>query len=400
MLKDKHIILGVSGSIAAYKAAFLLRLLKKQGANVQVVMTEAATQFIPELTMSTLSKKPVFIQPAKEGQWNNHVEIGREADAFIIAPASANTLAKMSQGICDNMLLATYLSATCPIFIAPAMDVDMWHHPATSQNIQTLTERGTHLIEVNEGELASGLFGEGRMAEPEDIIQHLQDFFREHKRLEGLKALVTAGPTHEPLDPVRFIGNHSSGKMGIAIAEALAASGAQVHLVLGPTYLRPSHPKIKTHQVTTAREMKVICDKLFPSSDIAVLAAAVADYRPLETAKQKIKKAEKEPHLRLIKNPDILKSLGQQKKENQILVGFALETEQEEKNALKKLKEKQLDFIVLNSLQDTGAGFKTETNKVTIFHANGEKNSYPLLSKKKVAQNIVEHLTTLYEKEN
>ncbi len=398
MLKDKKIILGVTGSIAAYKAATLIRLLKKQGADVQVVMTEAATHFISELTLSTLSQHPVFIHLTQDGQWNNHVSLGRDADLFLIAPASANTLSKMANGSCDNMLLATYLSANCPIFVAPAMDVDMWHHPATRDNIKKLKERDLRLIDVEQGELASGLVGEGRMAEPEHILQKIQSYFSSQKKGLGKRAIVTAGPTYEPIDPVRFIGNHSSGKQGIAIAEALSDAGVQVDLILGPSSLRPSGREITTHRVMTTEQMKRVCDQLFPKVDIAVLSAAVSDYRPAKPATQKIKKSKKTRSIDLKKNPDILKSLGQQKKKNQLLIGFALETENEEKNALKKLKEKNLDLIVLNSLNDQGAGFQTDTNKVTLLKGKKEKVTLPLLSKKEVAREIVHYIISKDEK--
>lgn len=399
MLKGKKIILGVTGSIAAYKSAILVRLLVKQGAEVQVIMTEAATRFIPALTLSTLSRNPVFIQPAEQDQWNNHVELGRNADAMLIAPASANTLAKMQAGLCDNMLLATCLSATCPVFIAPAMDVDMWQHPATKRNLKQLIDDGVHLLDVENGELASGIYGEGRMAEPENIVQSLSRFFSSEDMLKGKKALVTAGPTYEPIDPVRFIGNHSSGKMGIALAEALAVLGAEVDLVLGPVMTRPDSSRIHIHEVTTAIEMQSACQQLFPTSDIAILAAAVADYRPAKTAVQKIKKTEDKLNLQLEKNPDILKELGNKKKKGQLLAGFALETENEEKNALQKLKNKNLDLIALNSLNEKGAGFKTDTNKITLYLRSGRKIALPLMSKKEAAYQIVKHLTTAYEKE-
>ncbi len=399
MLKGKKIILGVTGSIAAYKSALIIRLLVKQGADVQVVMTEAATAFIPELTLSTLSRKPVLIHTAEKGQWNNHVALGRNADAFLIAPASANTLAGMRSGLCNNMLLATYLSATCPVFIAPAMDVDMWKHPATRRNLDLLLSDGVHLLEVEQGELASGLHGAGRMAEPENIVQALTGFFSTKLLLKGKKALVTAGPTYEPIDPVRFIGNHSSGKMGIALAEALAELGAEVALVLGPTSRQPPvSAGIRIHRVTTAIEMQLACQQLFPSADIAVLAAAVADYRPARVATQKIKKTEKAFTLSLEKNPDILKELGRQKKAGQILAGFALETENEESNALQKLKSKHLDLIALNSLKEKGAGFNADTNKVTLYRPSGEKTPLPLLPKTEVAKLIAKELTSAYEK--
>ncbi len=398
MLKGKKIILGVTGSIAAYKAAVLVRLLVKQGAEVQVIMTEEAMQFIPALTLSTLSAKPVLHRLSGNGEWSNHVALGRSTDIMLIAPATAHTLAKMSLGLCDNLLLAAYLSATCPIFIAPAMDVDMWNHPATKQNVNLLIQHGVHLINVENGELASGLHGAGRMAEPEHIVQSLTDFFAMGKPLKGKRALVTAGPTYEPIDPVRFIGNYSSGKMGIAIAEELDALGAAVDLVLGPVSLKPGTSSIRLHPVTTAREMQQACLKLFPTAHLAVLAAAVADYRPAVTATEKIKKTASELNIPLQRNPDILRELGKQKKQGQLLAGFALETEEEEKNALQKLKDKNLDFIALNSLKDQGAGFQTDTNKVTLYSRSGEKTEIPLLPKRRVARAILQSFISFYEK--
>lgn len=399
-MKGKKILLGISGSIAAYKSAILLRLLVKEGAEVQVIMTPSAKNFITPLTLSTLSRKPVLHTIAEEGNWNNHVLLGRWADLMLIAPASANTLAKMVTGQCDNLLLAVYLSATCPVAFAPAMDEDMWHHPATRQNIQQLLQRGHLQLPVEKGELASGLSGEGRMAEPETIVTWIKDFFQpKGKKLKGKTALVTAGPTFEPIDPVRFIGNRSSGKMGIALADALAENGADVSLVLGPTHLIPVQSSVKIYHVNTTWEMNEVCQKLFPESDIAILAAAVADYRPAEISAQKIKKKEASLTLTLEKTPDILKGLGQQKKAGQILAGFALETNNEEKNALKKLKEKKADLIILNSLKDKGAGFMGDTNKITIFNTKGQKKSFPLKSKTEVAKDIVEYIFSFVEGE-
>lgn len=402
MLRDKKIIIGVSGSIAAYKITTLIRLLKKQGAEVQIIMTEAATQFIPALTLSTLSGNRVYIQPAENDQWNNHVTLTKDADLFLIAPATANTLAKMRTGICDNMLLATFLSATCPIFIAPAMDLDMWRHPTTKENIQILQQRGVTLLDVEKGELASGLFGEGRMAEPEHIADTLNVFLSPKKSpLNKKKVLITAGPTYEAIDPVRFIGNYSSGKMGIALAKAFLHAGAIVELVIGPTSENiPVSANLHLHNVTSTEEMKAACDRIFPSANIAILAAAVSDYRPAQKAKQKIKKSETKLALDLKKNPDILQGLGTKKTAHQILAGFAMETENEEKNALGKLKKKNLDFIVLNSLNDPGAGFRTDTNKVTIFDKKGKKKALPLQSKEEVAQQIIHYITRLYESKN
>lgn len=391
MLHDKKIILGVCGSIAAYKAAILTRLLIKSGAQVKVILTPAARDFITPLTLSTLSRNPVLTEFAKDdtGQWNNHVDLGLWADAFIIAPASANTLGKMAHGFCDNLLLAVYLSSRCPVFFAPAMDLDMLQHPSTKKNIETLIGYGNHLIRSGFGELASGLTGIGRMAEPEEIVNHLQDFFEKDLKLRGKKVLVTAGPTHEAIDPVRFIGNHSSGKMGFAIAEALAAEGADVNLISGPTQQHTQHPRIHVKQVTSAREMLDACSAYFDTADITVLSAAVADYRPAEEAKQKIKKKADTLTLALTKTEDIAATLGKRKHNGQIIVGFALETEEEEENALKKLDSKNFDLIVLNSLNDRGAGFGHDTNKVTIMDGKKRK-AFGLKTKKDVAADIVQ----------
>lgn len=390
MLKGKKILLGVTGSIAAYKAAHLIRLLVKQEAEVKVIMTPAALDFITPLTLSTLSKNPVLVefQKSNTGEWNNHVELGLWADIIIVAPASANTLAKIAHGICDNLLLATYLSARCPVFFAPAMDLDMLQHPSTRANLTNLQKFGNHLIEPGFGELASGLVGNGRMAEPEEIVAQIESFLSQKKKLTGKKALVTAGPTYEAIDPVRFIGNHSSGKMGFAIAEALAQEGALVDLVVGPTHEQTTQAGITLHPVTSAEEMYNECHKLFPSSDITVLSAAVADYKPLRTADQKIKKSEDNLILELTKTRDIASELGKMKKNGQIIVGFALETENEKNNAEKKLKSKNFDFIVLNSLNHSGAGFGHDTNKVEIIGKNGA-HEFPLKTKKEVARDIV-----------
>jgi phosphopantothenoylcysteine decarboxylase/phosphopantothenate--cysteine ligase len=390
VLKDKKIILGVCGSIAAYKIAVLTRLLVKSGAQVKVIMTASARDFITPLTLSTLSRNPVLTDFSEDrtGQWNNHVDMGLWADAFVIAPASANTLAKMANGLCDNLLLAVYLSARCPVFFAPAMDLDMLQHPSTKKNIEALLTFGNHLIQPAFGELASGLNGLGRMAEPEEIVACLNDFFFRNLKLKGKKALVTAGPTHEAIDPVRFIGNHSSGKMGFALAEALAHLGAEVNLVSGPTQQHTEHPRISVKQVTTARQMLDACSTYFDSADITVLAAAVADYRPAEEAKQKIKKQADNLNLSLIRTDDIAAALGKRKHNGQIIVGFALETEEEEANAMKKLQAKNFDLIVLNSLNDEGAGFGHDTNKVTIMDGK-KKASFELKSKKEVAADIV-----------
>jgi len=391
MLKDKKIILAVTGSIAAYKSAVLTRLLVKSAAEVRVIMTPAAHDFITPLTLSTLSKNPVLTEFAKDktGQWNNHVDLGLWADALVLAPASANTLAKMAHGQCDNLLLAVYLSARCPVFFAPAMDLDMLQHPATVKNIETLQGFGHHVIQPAFGELASGLTGTGRMAEPEEIIQQIGQTLAIAQKLHGKRALVTAGPTFEAIDPVRFIGNHSSGKMGFAVAEALARAGAEVDLVAGPTHQHTRHPHIRVSQVTSAKEMMEACSGYFDTADIAVLSAAVADYRPAEAAKQKIKKKTENLSLALTRTDDIAAALGKRKHNGQILVGFALETEEAEINALNKLKSKNFDFIVLNTLNDPGAGFGHDTNKVTILDGKG-KRAFGMKSKKEVAGDIVQ----------
>ena len=391
MLSGRKILLGVTGSIAAYKAAHLTRLLIQQEAEVKVILTPAALEFITPLTLSTLSRNPVLTQFQKSdtGEWNNHVELGLWADAFVIAPASANTLAKMANGLCDNLLLATYLSARCPVFFAPAMDLDMLRHPSSVNNISKLIQYGNRQIEPEFGELASGLIGNGRMAEPGEIVKALENFFSSKKKLNGKKALVTAGPTYEAIDPVRFIGNHSSGKMGFAIAEALAEEGALVDLVIGPTHQQTCHSGITLHPVVSADEMYASCRKFFPSADIAVLSAAVADYKPLVKADQKIKKTEGNLTLELTRTPDIAAELGAMKKNGQVIVGFALETEYGKSNAEKKLKAKNFDLIVLNSLNDAGAGFGFDTNKIEIISQKYGAKEFPLKSKKEVARDIV-----------
>jgi phosphopantothenoylcysteine decarboxylase/phosphopantothenate--cysteine ligase len=390
MLAHKKILLGISGSIAAYKAAILVRLLIKEGAAVKVIMTDSATRFITPLTLATLSKNPVYTHFEKEdtGEWNSHVALGLWADAMVIAPASGHTLGKCAQGICDNLLIATYLSARCPVFFAPAMDLDMYLHPATQSNLQKLESYGNHLIAAQHGELASGLVGTGRMAEPEHILAFLHSHFASQGELIGKTVLLTAGPTYEHLDPVRFIGNHSTGKMGFALATALAEKGAQVELVSGPTQLSISHPNIHLTSVTSAQDMYEACAKRLPQADIAVWAAAVADYRPAIWAEQKIKKKEAEMQLKLVKTIDIAATLGQQKKPGQLMVGFALETENEKANALSKLERKNLDLIVLNSLNDPGAGFGHDTNKITVIERNGQQHDFGLKSKATLAQDI------------
>lgn len=392
MLSGKRIVLGITGSIAAYKAAVLTRLLVKAGAEVRIVMTRAAHDFITPLTMATLSRNPVLTDFVNDqsGQWNNHVELGLWADILLIAPASAGTLAKMAHGICDNLLLAVYLSARCPVVVAPAMDVDMLHHPSTADNLSRLKNFGNHVIEPVYGELASGLIGSGRMAEPEAIIDWLNAFFASRLPLTGKKALVTAAPTFEAIDPVRFIGNHSSGKMGFAIAEALADAGAEVVLISGPTALHTSRPRIRLIRVTTAEEMYQASVAAFPEMDISVLAAAVADYKPADKAEHKIKKKEEKIVLELVKTHDIAQTLGQQKKDNQLLVGFALETENERVNARQKLQDKNFDLIVLNSMNDKGATFGYDTNKITIIDRALQEQAFELKDKREVARDIVQ----------
>jgi phosphopantothenoylcysteine decarboxylase/phosphopantothenate--cysteine ligase len=390
MLQGKKIVLGVTGSIAAYKAAVLTRLLVKAGAEVKVVMTNSAKEFITPLTLSTLSKNPVLTEFIKDetGQWNNHVELGLWADLLLIAPASANTIAKMAKGICDNLLSAVYLSARCPVFLAPAMDLDMLAHDSTQDNLKKIKSFGNHLVDPAYGELASGLIGTGRMAEPEEIISHLESFLKHGQKLKGKTVLVTAGPTHEAIDPVRFIGNHSSGKMGFAIAESLANCGAQVNLITGPTNQHTVHPGISVKKILSAEDMFNACIELFPKTDIAVLAAAVADYKPIVVADQKIKKKDETLTLELTKTHDIAASLGKLKHNGQVIVGFALETEHEHNNAVKKLETKNFDLIVLNSLNDSGAGFGHDTNKISIIDKQNVR-SFDLKSKKEVAHDIV-----------
>lgn len=397
MLLGKKIILGVCGGIAAYKTAVLTRLLVKAGAEVRIIMTPSAHQFITPLTLSSLSKKPVLTSFEKDntGEWNNHVELGLWADAMVIAPATANTIAKIAHGICDNLLLATYLSARCPVWLAPAMDLDMLQHPATRANLEKIRSFGNMLIDPTYGELASGLTGTGRMAEPEDILQQVEFFLKGSEKLKGKKVLVTAGPTYEAIDPVRFIGNHSSGKMGFAIAEELAREGATVNLVSGPTDQHTTHPAITVTHVTSAEEMYQACTAVFNETDIAVLAAAVADYRPTVRATEKIKK-NGAMTLELTKTPDIAASLGKVKHDNQFVVGFALETDQEQENALKKLESKNFDLIVLNSLKDEGAGFGHDTNKITIIDREHKITSFALKEKKAVAKDIVQTIIEKY----
>lgn len=392
MLKGKKILLGVTGSIAAYKAALLVRILVKEGAEVKVIMTAAAKDFISPLTLGTLTKNPVITDLFKDDAWANHVMLGRWADLMLIAPLSCNTLARMAAGICDNLLLSVYLSAACPVMVAPAMDEDMWKHPATRRNLRTLATFGHHVVQVGTGELASGLYGEGRMAEPDDILKEIVGYFHQQGSLKGKKAMVTAGPTFEHIDPVRFIGNHSSGKMGVAIARELLNRGAEVTLILGPATGELQLEGLDTIRVQTAREMYDACHRAFGETDITVMAAAVADYTPALVAPEKIKKNEEDWSLTLKKTPDILKSLGQMKKDGQTLVGFALETRNERDNALSKLAQKNADIIVLNSLTDQGAGFGKDTNKITVFDRNGGERRYELKSKTEVAKDIVDYI--------
>ncbi|GKG75003.1 phosphopantothenoylcysteine decarboxylase [Parabacteroides goldsteinii] len=398
MLKGKHIILGITGSIAAYKAAYIIRALVKKGAEVQVVITPAGKEFITPITLSALSSNPVISEffSNRDGSWHSHVDLGLWADAMLIAPATASTIGKMANGIADNMLVTTYLSCKAPVFIAPAMDLDMFAHPSTQQNLDRLRSFGNHIIEPAEGELASHLVGKGRMEEPDKIIAVLEEFFASRTVLEKKKIVITAGPTYEKIDPVRFIGNYSSGKMGFALAEACAQQGAEVTLIAGPVSLTTTHPNIQRIDVESAEEMYQAAMTAFPEADAGILCAAVADYRPEIQADEKIKRESKgEMMLHLVPNKDIAASLGAIKREGQVLVGFALETNNEATNAESKLKRKNLDFIVLNSLRDAGAGFRCDTNKISIIDRQGETTGYPLKSKQGVAVDIVNKLATL-----
>lgn len=396
MLKGKHIIVGITGGIAAFKIATLVRLLIKRGAEVQVVMTPNAKEFITPVTLSALTGKPVVSEffSANTGEWHSHVDLGLWADALVIAPATASTIGKMANGIADNMLVTTYLSAKAPVFIAPAMDLDMMAHPSTVRNIELLRSYGNHIIEPAEGELASHLIGKGRMEEPENIVKVLEEFFSSSRPLSGKKILVTAGPTYERIDPVRFIGNFSTGKMGYALADAAARAGAEVTVISGPVSVSPSERSVKVIGVESACQMAKECERLFPETDIAIMCAAVADYAPAEFHETKIKRESRDTvTLELKRNPDIAATLGSMKKMNQKLVGFALETDHEDENALKKLHSKNLDMIVLNSLAVPGAGFATDTNKVTVFKADSSKIELPLMSKKDTAENIIRLLS-------
>jgi phosphopantothenoylcysteine decarboxylase / phosphopantothenate---cysteine ligase len=393
MLKGKKIIIGITGSIAAYKIPLLVRLLKKAGAVVQVILTPDAHHFVTPLTLSVLSENPVLTIPfnPEDGSWNSHVELGIGADLMIIAPASANTMAKMVAGMADNLLLATWLATRCPVFFAPAMDLDMYRHPATQRNIQALIDLGNMQIAPREGELASGLCGAGRMEEPEAIMQLVKHWFKKKSALTGLRFLLTAGPTREAVDPVRYLSNHSSGKMGYAIATALAERGGEVYLVSGPTDLRMNHPLVQVMPITTADEMFDTCKSLAPAANVVVMSAAVADFKPVHRSSKKIKKGpDQQRTLTLIQNPDILAWLGAHKPLNQMVVGFALETDNPLENAQQKLQNKKADLIVLNTLADPGAGFGTDTNKVTFVQQDADPVVLPLMSKAKVAEKLVD----------
>lgn len=396
VIKGKKILICVSASIAAYKSVLLVRLLVKAGAEVKVVMTPAAKTFVSSLTLNTLSKNPVLSEMADEGTWANHVMLGRWADVIVIAPLSCNTLAKMAHGHCDNLLLAVYLSAVCPVVVAPAMDEDMWLHPSTKSNLSLLESFGNKVIPVGIGELASGLTGEGRMAEPESIISFLENEYFFNKSLAGKKAVVSAGPTYEPLDPVRFIGNHSSGKMGFAIARELHNRGAVVTLVLGPTNLKFNEEGITKINVKTAEEMHRAMVTSFADADIGVMAAAVADYTPVRISEKKIKKSSGTFTIELTKTVDILEDLGKAKRKEQVLIGFALETDNESENAKDKLKRKKADMIVLNSLNDTGAGFGYDTNKITIFSKEGREIQFDVKTKAAAAKDIIDTMIQHY----
>ena len=393
MLEGKKFVLGITGSIAAYKAAYLIRALIKKGAEVQVVITPAGKEFITPITLSALTSKPVISEffSQRDGTWHSHVDLGLWADAMIVAPATASTIGKMAHGIADNMLITTYLSMKAPVFIAPAMDLDMFAHPATQHNLDILRSYGNHIIEPGEGELASHLVGKGRMEEPDNIVRILEDYFAKGAELAKKKVVITAGPTYEKIDPVRFIGNYSSGKMGYALAEECAARGAEVILVSGPVQLTTSHPGIRRIDVESAAEMHEATLREFADSDAAILCAAVADFTPEEVADHKIKREHDDLMLRLKPTHDIAAALGQRKQAHQCLVGFALETDHEAEHAQNKLRRKNLNFIVLNSLRDAGAGFRHDTNKITILDAEGA-TAYPLKSKKEVAADIVDRL--------
>lgn len=398
MLKGKKIIIGLTGSIAAYKAAIIVRLLVKNGAEVKVIMTPLAKEFISPLTMATLSKNPVLVDfyNPENGDWNSHVDLGLWADAYLIAPATANTMAKMASGVADNLLLTTYLSLRCPVFVAPAMDCDMYQHKTTQQNIATLKSLGVNFIEPAEGELASGLSGKGRLEEPDIIVAALISYFSAQLSLKGKTFLVTAGPTYEKIDRVRFIGNYSSGKMGFAIAHELAHRGADVILVSGPTHLTVSSVNIEHIKINTADDMLQACMSFYKTCDAAIMSAAVADFTPVNATSSKLKRGQSNLSLELKPTKDIAAELGRIKRKGQLLVGFALETENETENALLKLKKKNLDFIVLNSLNDAGAGFECDTNKITIIGSDGQETTFPLKSKTEVAVDIVSKISSYF----
>ena len=398
-LKGKKILLAISGGIAAYKMNYLVRDFVKKGAEVKVILTPSAENFVTKVTLSTLSKNAVYSDfYDQNGTWNSHVELALWADVLLVAPCTANTLAKMVHGICDNLVIATYMSAKCPVFIAPAMDLDMYAHPSTKENLEKAERFGHHIIPAEFGELASGLEGQGRLAEPETILQKIEDFFAQNqsKNLEGKTVLITSGPTYEAIDPVRFIGNHSSGKMGFSLAEEAVKRGAKVILISGPTSQKTNHKNIEIHRITSAKEMYDEVFKYYEKVDIAIASAAVADYAPKIVAKEKIKKSEEEFTIELVKNPDILKTMGE-KKTHQFLVGFALETQNEEENAKIKLQKKNLDMIVLNSLRDEGAGFQKDTNKVKIL-THSEQKEFSLKSKDEVAKDILDFVETQLKK--
>ncbi|HBJ76753.1 MAG TPA: bifunctional phosphopantothenoylcysteine decarboxylase/phosphopantothenate--cysteine ligase CoaBC [Porphyromonadaceae bacterium] len=392
-LQGKHILLGISGGIAAYKSVFLLRMLMKEGAEVQVILTPNAKEFVTPLTLSTLSRKPVISEffSRRDGSWNSHVELGLWADLMLVAPATASTIAKMANGVADNMLITTFLSCKAPVFVAPAMDLDMYKHPTTQHNLGVL-QSFLHIIDPEEGFLASGLEGKGRMAEPETIVNTLKTFFEQSKTLQGKNVLITAGPTYERIDPVRFIGNYSSGKMGFALAEECAERGAKVTLITGPVKLTTQHKNILRINIESANEMYEMAMKYFPQADIAILSAAVADFTIAQREDNKIKRGKENLQLTLVPTKDIASALGKLKRKNQKLIGFALETQEEEKNAFEKLKRKNFDFIVLNSLNDKGAGFLHDTNKISILDKENNIIRYPLKTKIEVAKDIVDYL--------
>jgi len=392
MLSDKKILVGITGSIAAYKSAILVREFVKLGADVKVIMTQAATEFISPLTLSTLSKNPVsieFVKDEERGIWENHVDLGLWADAFVFAPLSANTLSKMVSGNSDNFLIATYLSAKCPVWVAPAMDLDMFKHFSTQENLSKLSEKGVHIVEPTAGELASGLEGKGRMEEPENIARVVHEYFMDDSELKGKKIVITGGPTYEAIDPVRFIGNHSSGLTGVLLADACANRGAEVVLVTGPTKYKVQNPTIKTLSIQTAEQMMDAVKGEWPSSQVGIFSAAVSDYRPAKAASEKIKKSDQDIELKLVKNPDILAWAGETRTSDQYLVGFALETENEEENAKGKFERKKLDLLVLNSLKDERAGFRHSTNKVTFIQKNNKLTNFELKEKSEMVEDIL-----------